>query len=346
MTAFGAGPRAVAAVVVLLLLPFGLGEYLTYQAAQILVYAVAVLGLVLLIGHTGQISVGHGALFALGAYTTAILTARFDVPYLLTIIIAAVASFAVGILLGIPALRIRGIYLALVTLAVALLLTPILKRFKDVTGGVFGMSVPVVEPPLPIAPVHWIYLLAVIASVVGVLALRNLLGSRIGLALTAVRDNETMAAAMGVDVRTCKILAFAIASAFGGVGGSIYALLAQYVAPDTFTVTLSTSFVVAAMVGGVRSITGAFLGAVFIVLVPDITNSFSHSLTQLVMAVAILVVIYLQPTGIVGIARAVGARFQRGRDFHANTPMVSTDVAPVVSGGIGAGSGSTARDGL
>jgi branched-chain amino acid transport system permease protein len=345
VTARGAVPW-VAVMVVVLLLPLGLGEYLTYQAAQILVYAIAVLGLVLLIGHTGQISVGHGALFALGAYSTAILTARFDVPYPLTIIVAAVASFVVGILLGIPAVRIRGIYLALVTLAVALLLTPILKRFKDVTGGVFGMSVPVVEPPLPIAPVHWVYLLAVVASVVGVIAMRNLLGSRIGLALTAVRDNETMAAAMGVDIRTCKILAFAIASAFGGVGGSIYALLAQYVAPDTFTVTLSTSFVVAAMVGGVRSITGAFLGAVFIVLVPDITNTFSHSLTQLVMAVAILVVIYLQPTGIVGIARAVGARFQRGRDSHAKTSMVSAEMAPVGSSSVGAGSGRAAGDRL
>jgi branched-chain amino acid transport system permease protein len=151
---------------------------------------------------------------------------------------------------------------------------------------------------------------------------------------------------MGVDIRTCKILAFAIASAFGGVGGSIYALLAQYVAPDTFTVTLSTSFVVAAMVGGVRSITGAFLGAVFIVLVPDITNTFSHSLTQLVMAVAILVVIYLQPTGIVGIARAVGARFQRGRDSHAKTSMVSAEMAPVGSSSVGAGSGRAAGDRL
>jgi branched-chain amino acid transport system permease protein len=326
---------------VLVLLPFGLGDYLTYQAAQVLVYAVAVLGLVLLIGHTGQISVGHGALFALGAYTTAILTARFDVPYPLTIVLAAVASFGVGLVLGIPALRIRGIYLALVTLAVALLLTPILKRFTSVTGGVFGMSVPVAEAPLPIAGVHWVYLLAVTASVIGVLVMRNLLGSRIGLALTAVRDNETMAAAMGVDVRACKILAFAIASAFGGVGGSLYALLAQYVAPDTFTVTLSTSFVVAAMVGGVRSIAGAFLGAVFIVLVPDITNSFSHSLTQLVMAAAILVVIYLQPTGIVGIVRAAGARFQGGRIVHANTPMVTPEV---VAGSVGAGSSGAAGD--
>src|SRR5205807_2539207 len=140
---------------------------------------------------------------------------------------------------------------------VALLLTPVLKRFKDITGGVFGMTVPVAEPPLPIAPVHWVYVLAVVASVVGVIVMRNLLGSRMGLALTAVRDNETMAAAMGVDVRACKILAFAVASAFGGVGGALYALLSQYVAPDSFTVTLSTSFVVAAMVGGVRSIAGA-----------------------------------------------------------------------------------------
>jgi branched-chain amino acid transport system permease protein len=328
--------------VILVLLPFGLGDYLTYQAAQVLVYAVAVLGLVLLIGHTGQISVGHGALFALGAYTTAILTTSFDVPYLLTIVVAAVASFLVGLLLGIPALRIRGIYLALVTLAVALLLTPILKRFKDVTGGVFGMSVPLAEPPIPVAPVHWVYLLAVLASLLGILLMRNLLTSRMGLALTAVRDNETMAAAMGVDVRACKILAFAIASAFGGVGGSIYALLAQYVAPDTFTVTLSTSFVVAAMVGGVRSIAGAFLGALFIVLVPDVTNTFSHSLTQLVMAIAILVVIYLQPTGIVGIVRAGRARFQRGGTSHAKASMVSPEMAAVVGGTAAPNSGSRA----
>jgi branched-chain amino acid transport system permease protein len=143
--------RVAVVVVALLLAPLLVGEYFTYQAAQVLVYAVAIMGLILLIGHTGQISVGHGALFAVGAYTTTILWASFDVPYPVTILLAAVASFVVGLLLGIPALRIRGIYLALVTLALALLLTPILKRFKDITGGVFGMSVPVVDPPLPIA---------------------------------------------------------------------------------------------------------------------------------------------------------------------------------------------------
>lgn len=322
---------SVAAVLAVLLAPFVIGDYFTYQAAQILVYAIAIMGLVLLIGHTGQISVGHGALFAVGAYTTTILWARFDVPYPITIVLAALASFGVGLLLGIPALRIRGIYLALVTLALALLLTPILKRFKDVTGGVFGMSVPVVDAPLPIAPVHWIYALTVVACVIGILVLRNLLASRVGLALTAVRDNETMAAAMGVDVRMCKILAFAIASAFAGVGGSLYALLAQYVVPDSFTVTLSTSFVVAAMVGGVRSIAGAFLGALFIVLIPDITNSFSHSLTQLVMAVAILVVIYLQPTGIVGLSATLQRRLRSRSSGPPVEAVGATDIGGAVA---------------
>jgi branched-chain amino acid transport system permease protein len=298
-------PRVTAlglALLFLLLAPLGVGEYLTYQLAQVLIYAVAVLGLVLLIGHTGQITLGQGALFAVGAYTTAILWGRSEVPYLLTVPLAGVVSFTVGLLLGVPALRIRGIYLALVTLGVALLLTPLLKRSKDLTGGVFGMSVPLVEPPfgLPLAPVYWVYLLALLVAVIGVVLLHNLLGSRMGLALSAVRDNETMAAAMGVDVRLCKILAFAIASAYAGVAGSMYALLAQYVAPDAFTVTLSTSLVVAAMVGGVRTISGAFLGALFVVLVPDLTNTFSPSLTQLVMAVAILAVIFLQPMGLIG----------------------------------------------
>ena len=324
---------AIGAIVVLLLLlaPFVVGDYFTYQAAQVLVYAIAIMGLALLIGYTGQISVGHGALFAVGAYTTAILWARYDVPYPLTIVLAALASFVVGLLLGIPALRIRGIYLALVTLALALLLTPVLKRFKDVTGGVFGMSVPVVDPPLPIAPVHWMYVLTVVASLAGILLLRNLLSSRIGLALTAVRDNETMAAAMGVDVRTCKILAFAIASAFAGVGGSLYALLAEYVAPDSFTVALSTSFVVAAMVGGVRSIAGAFLGALFIVLVPDITNTFSHSLTQLVMAVAILIIIYMQPTGIVGLSATLQRRFRPHSRGAQVEPVGAKDIGGAVA---------------
>jgi branched-chain amino acid transport system permease protein len=290
------------ALLALVLVPLGLGEYLTYQLAQILVYAVAVLGLVLLIGHTGQVTIGHGALFAVGAYTTGILWGRWEVPYLLTVPLAGGVTFVLGLLLGVPALRIRGIYLALVTLGVALLLTPLLKRFKDLTGGVFGMSIPVADPPfgLPLAPVYWVYLLALVAAVIGVLLLRNLLGSRMGLALSAVRDNEMMAAAMGVDVRVCKILAFAIASAYAGVAGAMYALLAQYVVPDAFTVTLSTSFIVAAMVGGVRTISGAFLGALFIVLVPDVTNTFSHSLTQLVMAIAILAVIFLQPSGLIG----------------------------------------------
>lgn len=292
----------VVAALLLILVPLGIGEYLTYQMAQVLVYAIAVLGLVLLIGHTGQITIGHGALFAVGAYTTAILYGRYDVPYLLTVPVAGCLTFILGLLLGIPALRIRGIYLALVTLGVALLLTPLLKRFKDVTGGVFGMSVPVPDAPfgLPLAPTYCVYLLTLLAAAIGVVVIHNLLGSRMGHALSAIRDNETMALAMGIDVRFGKILAFAIASAYAGVAGAMYALLAQYVVPDAFTVTLSTSLIVAAMVGGVRTIAGAFLGALFIVLVPDVTNSFSHSLTQFVMALAILAVIFLQPTGLVG----------------------------------------------
>jgi branched-chain amino acid transport system permease protein len=301
----------VGGLVLVALVPIALGDYLTYQLTQILVYAVAALGLVLLMGHTGQISIGHGALFALGAYTTAILAQQWGVPYLATLPCAAALSFVVGLLLGVPALRIRGIYLALVTLAVALLVTPLLKRFKDITGGVFGMSLPSPEPPLglPITSVEWVYILTLVVAGVSVLLMRNLLRSRMGLALSAVRDNETMAAAMGVDVRVCKILAFAISAAYAGVGGALYALLAQYVVPDAFTVTLSTSFLVAVMVGGVRSIAGAFLGAIFIVAVPDVTNTFSPSLTQLVMAVAILLVVYLQPTGIVGFLRI---RIRRG----------------------------------
>jgi branched-chain amino acid transport system permease protein len=307
-------PRTTAglgAALLLILVPLGIGEYLTYQMAQLLVYAIAVLGLVLLIGHTGQITIGHGALFAVGAYTTAILYGRYDVPYLLTIPLAGVLTFTLGLLLGVPALRIRGIYLALVTLGVALLLTPLLKRFKDVTGGVFGMSIPVPDAPfgLGLAPAYWVYLLALAVAAIGVVLIHNLLGSRMGLALAAVRDNETMAAAMGVDVRLCKILAFAIASAYAGVAGALYALLAQYVVPDAFTVTLSTSLIVAAMVGGVRTISGAFLGAAFIVLVPDVTNTFSHSLTQLVMALTILAVIFVQPAGLVGFLQF---RFRKG----------------------------------
>jgi branched-chain amino acid transport system permease protein len=133
-----------------------------------------------------------------------------------------------------------------------------------------------------------------------------------------------------VDVRACKILAFAIASAFEGVGGSLYALLAQYVVPDSFTVTLSTWFIVAAMVGGVRSIAGAFLGALFIVLVPDITNSFSHSLTQLVMAVAILIVIYLRPTGIVGLSATLQRRFRHQTGASPIETVGATDIGGAV----------------
>ena len=298
---------AVAAAGVLLAvgLPFDSEPVVNGELTLVLVYAVAALGLNLLVGYCGQISLGHGAFFAIGAYTAAGLTVKAGVPWPLTLPAAALLAFAVGYAFGVPALRLRGPYLALVTLALSVATPPLVKRFDGLTGGVQGMSVPQPAPPgwLPLDPDQYLYLLVLAVAAVLFLLAANLTRGGLGRALVAIRDNERAATTMGVDRARVKTHAFAWSAAYAGVAGALYAFAVGFVAPESFTVALSFGFLAAVVIGGLGTVAGALLGALFIEFVPQYAGDVNQALTGVIFGATLIAVLYLLPGGAAGLLR-------------------------------------------
>lgn len=295
----------VAALGVLVYLPFYFAPFRVFQFTMVLVYAVALLGLNLLIGHGGQISLGHGAFFAVGAYATAILLSRHDIPYLATLPVAAALTFVLGLALGVPALRLRGLYLALVTLAIAVFLVPLLKRFESLTGGSMGLST--VKPAAPgwsgLADDQWLYFLALALAMVAFLAARNVLRSRAGRALHAIRENEAAAEVLGVRLAFYKTLVFAWSAMFAGAAGSVYTWMIGYVSPDSFPVTLSITLLAGLVIGGLGSLSGPVYGAIFVMFVPNLAQDLNKAAPGVIFGLLIILVMYVAPTGLAGLAR-------------------------------------------
>ena len=242
----------VGLAVVLVAVPFFFTSYRVGQFTLVGAYAVAVLGLNLLVGYSGQISLGHGASFALGAYVSAILITDAGFPPYATVPVAAVVCFGAGFLLGLPALRLRGLYLAILTLGLAVATPQLIKRFDGLTGGTQGINVE--QPTAPawtgLADDQFLYLVTLAFSVVMFVLAARLVRGRVGRALIAIRDNETAARAQGVNPARYKTLAFATGSLYAGVGGALYVFSIGFVAPESFTLVVSFSFLAAVVVGG------------------------------------------------------------------------------------------------
>jgi branched-chain amino acid transport system permease protein len=271
------------AVVVFALLPIPLSEFRTVQMATVGAYFIAILGLDVLTGHSGQISLGHGAFMAVGGYTTAILMANHGVRDLWTIPIAAGVAGGIGLLAGIPALRLSGLYLALATFGIAVVLPTILKKFDHFTGGSTGITL--FGKPTEtghgagvwgLTNNEWLYALTWSVAAVLFLVAWALLGSRHGRSLRAVRDSELAAAASGVNRAAYKVAAFGVSAAFAGVAGALLAINVAYVSPDTFPIQLSLYLLVGAVVGFFGSIWGAVLGALLIQFLPDLVGLVPH----------------------------------------------------------------------
>ncbi len=302
------GLRAAAiavAAVVAVGLPFDSSPLVNGELTLVLVYAVAALGLNLLVGYCGQLSLGHGAFFAIGAYTAAILIVKVHAPYLLTLPAAALVTFALGFAFGVPALRLRGLYLALVTLALSVATPPLIKRFEGLTGGVQGMSVPQPTVPgwLPLDPDQFLYLLVLLVAAVMFLLATNLTRAGLGRALISIRDHERAATTMGVDSARVKTRVFACSAAYAGVGGSLFTLALGFVAPESFTLLLSFNFLAAVVIGGLGTISGPLLGALFIEFVPQYAGDVNQALTGVVYGATLIAVMYLAPGGAAGLLR-------------------------------------------
>ncbi len=297
-------------------LPFFFSSYRVSQFTLVLSYAVAALGLNLLLGYSGQISLGHGAFFALGAYVTAILVAKSGWPHVATIPVAAAICFVAGFAVGIPALRLHGLYLALVTLGLAVAMPQLIKRFDGLTGGTQGLSAP--PPAVPgwasfLADDQWLYLFNLAIAVPMFVLAAGIVRGRVGRALVAVRDNQIAAKTFGVDLAAYKTRAFAISAAYAGVAGSMFAITIGFVAPESFGFALSFSFLAAVVVGGLATVTGAIFGALFIEFVPVYAADVDEALAGVIYGGVLILFMYLLPGGVMGLARRITSTKARPR---------------------------------
>jgi branched-chain amino acid transport system permease protein len=293
--------------------PFALSGFQLFQLTQVGVYAIALLGLNILVGFNGQISLGHGAFYALGAYTAAVLIEHFGMGYGWTIPIAGLLCLVVGFLFGIPALRLEGLYLALATFALALAVPQILKYFEEWTGGSQGIVLLKPEAPwgLPLTADQWVYFLTLAVLVVLFVLAANLLRGRVGRALVAIRDHPIAAEAMGINSALYKSLTFGVSAAYTGIAGALGALVVAFVAPDSFMIFLSITFLVGIVVGGLASISGAIWGAFFIQFVPNWAQDISKAAPWAIYGVFLILFMYLMPRGVVGSVRLLRARLAR-----------------------------------
>lgn len=291
---------------------FVLKGYQLFQATMVLAYAIALLGLNMLTGYNGQISLGHGAFFALGAYVAGILMEHAGLPYWATVPAAAVVCLAVGYLFGRPALKLEGLYLALATFALGVAMPQLLKykHLEAWTGGVQGIVLIKPDAPfgLPLSQDQWLYVFALGVTVVMFLIAHNLLSSGTGRAMRAIRDHAMAAEAMGVDNRHYKSMTFGVSAAYTGVGGALSAIAVQFVSPDSFTLFLSISLLVGIVVGGVGTLWGAFFGAIFIMFVPNLAEQVSKAAPWAVYGVVLIAIMFAMPGGVMGLLNKLRAR--------------------------------------
>lgn len=323
-----------AALAIAVALPFVASSFRTYQFTMALVWAVAVLGLNLLTGYSGQISLGHSAFFGVGAYTSAILIVDYGWHHILTLPVAGLVAFAVGFAVGIPALRLAGLYLALMTLALAVAFPALARRFEGLTNGVMGKGVRSrdVQAPgwWPFERDEYLYFVVLLTLILLLVLARNMIKSRVGRALTALRDNEIPAQTLAVYPARYKTLAFAVSASFAGVAGGLYALVIRFVSPDSFLLTLSILILAGMVVGGLATIGGAIFGGLFIQFVPYYAEEVNKALGPLIFGVVIIFTMLLAPGGFVSLLKRTRNRF-----------YVVTD-PPVVTSGTGSVDESTA----
>lgn len=294
-------------------------HYRTFQLAFVGIYLIALLGLNILTGFTGQISLGHGAFMGIGAYATTILVVDHGWNNLLTLPVAGIVAGLAGLAFGLPATRFAGPYLALATFAIPLSFIGLLKRFQHFTGGTLGKQLPSVHSQFGIHanPSVWIYWVSWIVALVMLVVAWLIVRGRFGRALRAVRDTEIAATASGVSTAGVKTVAFGISAFFCGVAGGLFAIAVTYVNPDTFPIDLSILLLVGIVLGGAGSLSGMIFGALFVEFIritwgPALLDLFSqvhHINTRapgsslVVYGVVLLLVLYVAPAGAAGVLR-------------------------------------------
>jgi len=308
-----------------------LGQFNQGQLTRVMIYAIAIAGLNIATGYTGLVSVGHSAFFGLGAYTTGVLVVRYGWHAEYTLPVAFVICFAVGLVVGLPALRIRGLYLAMVTLAFGVAFPELVARFAALTGGAEGLTI----RRKMLAPLdwsgfalgqkgQWLYWVSVFVLLLVMLVVHNIVRSRYGLAMIAARDNEIAAAASGVNLAAVKTGAFGLSGALTGVGGSLFAIyLGSLVANDSFTLLNAIALLTGLVIGGEATRFGPILGALAVVYIPYYTSDLGQGQSAAVLfGAALIVIVFIAPEGL------TGGAFRLIRRFLAVVPAQRDPVAP------------------
>ena len=298
-----------AVLAALVAVPWLASDIRLFQLTNVLIYAIALLGLNILVGYNGQISLGHAAFYALGAYIAAALIQFAGVPHWLAVPAAGLVSFAAGLLLGLPILNLNKMHLAMATFALGAVLPGLAKQhvLERWTGGSQGLELDAVGVPfgLPLSFDQWLYVFT-LGTLVLLLALAaNLLRGRIGRAVVAIRDHPIAAEASGIDAARYKLATFGVSALYAGIAGALAAISIRYVAPDLFGTFLSLAFLIGIAVGGIGTLAGAIYGALFlqvIMLAAGQTAQSLHSVPLYVIyGIALILTLHLAPNGIAGL---------------------------------------------
>ena len=330
---------AIAAVglVVFFGIPLTTDTFTTFEFTNVAVYVIALIGLNILTGYSGQISLGNGAFMAVGGYTTALLVSRLQIPWYATIPLAGLLAGIVGFLFGFPSLRLSGIYLALATFALALAVPPLINNYDNITNGHVGINMKNASPPdwLGISLEQWLYFVCWgVAALMFVISI-TIIRSGIGRAFMAIRDSETAAVSSGVSLSYYKTLAFGISAVYSGVAGSLLAIIVAYVNPDVFSLQLSLSLLVGAVVGGIGLRWGPIIGGMFVIWLPYYAEKLGTlsigplTLPQkpdLAFGILLLVILFFAPSGVAGLLGQAG-RWYRSRRDEARTGATAEEPA-------------------
>jgi branched-chain amino acid transport system permease protein len=302
----GWSPSAIfkgVAIAVAVVAPACLPAFLLFEISIAMSYGIAVLGLNMLMGFAGQICLAQGALFGFGAYVAAILNATYGIAPLATLPFAAVLTAVAGLLVGLPALRLQGLQLAIITFGVAAAFPQLLLKLGWLTGGVSGLPVDPLDAPalLQDNPALWPYLVTVVCGAAAIAVAKLALCGGVGRAMRAQRDNPLIAVAFGVNLTRIRLGTFALSSALAGLGGGVFALLNGFVTPQSFLAPLSINIVIGSIIGGSTSTVGAIVGGLFIVFVPKWASQLNLALGDIIYGVALISVMMMARDGVTGL---------------------------------------------
>ncbi|GAB3283695.1 branched-chain amino acid ABC transporter permease [Microbacterium lacusdiani] len=306
----------------LILAPLNFDVATNQALARVGVFAVAVLGLNVIMGYTGQVSLGQIFFLGLGAYVTA-YGVNQDWNILLVFALAVLLPGLAGYVVALAAARLGGLAIAMVTIALPIIGVPLAKRLAEWTGGSQGTSARFSSAPdwSGLANDQWQYYLVLLITAVVFLLIRNLVRGKFGRALAIVKENEAVASSMGISPYRYKVMAFTIAAMIGGVSGFLYMVVVQYTSPETLAFHHSISLLASMVIGGAASIVGSLIGGAYYVLVPNVTNEIDATLTSLLQGVILLVVLFVLPGGVVSLPRVIRRLLRRrGGEHGAQAP--------------------------